>query len=165
MYGAGNGKLGEILGVSKTKAKNKNDHFLKNWPELSALIAKVKEAAQKNGYLKGLDGRKIYVRALYSALNTLFQGAGTVVMKKALVLCDTTLQKYGLRPGYEYEFVANVHDEFQIEALDEDWDEESIPNLVGRIAAWSIAQAGSEYNMRCPLEGEYQIGNNWAETH
>jgi len=37
-------------------------------------------------------------------------------MKQALVILDDTLQnEQGLTPGVDYEFVANVHDEWQIE--------------------------------------------------
>jgi DNA polymerase I-like protein with 3'-5' exonuclease and polymerase domains len=82
-------------------------------------------------------------------------------MKRALVICDDMLQKqYGLQPGgIDYEFVANVHDEFQIEVKDK-WAE-----LVGKVARESIQKAGEYYGLRCPLDGDYAIGNNWNETH
>ena len=30
--------------------------------------------------------------------------------------------------------------------------------------AMSLA-AGIEFNLRCPLDGEYKVGTTWAETH
>lgn len=29
----------------------------------------------------------------------------------------------------------------------------------------SIVDAGEFFKFRCPLDGEYKIGSNWAETH
>ena len=35
----------------------------------------------------------------------------------------------------------------------------------GKLAVQSIIDAGKKLNLRCKLNGEYKIGNNWAETH
>jgi len=29
----------------------------------------------------------------------------------------------------------------------------------------AIRKAGDYFGFRCPLDGEYKVGNNWAETH
>jgi len=29
----------------------------------------------------------------------------------------------------------------------------------------AIQNAGLEFDMKCPLDGEYNIGANWSETH
>jgi len=55
--------------------------------------------------------------------------------------------------------VAVVHDEFQIDVRKEHADE------VGNIVVDSIIKAGEYFNLNCPMDGEYRIGNNWAETH
>ena len=55
--------------------------------------------------------------------------------------------------------VVNVHDEFQYEVEQERADE------FGRLAVQSIIDAGNKLNLRCKLDGEYKIGNNWSETH
>ena len=81
-------------------------------------------------------------------------------MKKALVILDNELQEMSMIPGRHYEFVANVHDEWQIEVTDP-----SNADIVGKVAAQAIAKAGLYYNLRCPLEGAYQVGKNWSETH
>jgi DNA polymerase I-like protein with 3'-5' exonuclease and polymerase domains len=62
-------------------------------------------------------------------------------------------------PGINYEFVANVHDEWQIE-VDEEHGE-----AVGKLAVQAIRKAGECFKFKCPLDGEYGIGRNWAETH
>lgn len=139
-------------------AKARED-FLTNIPALGALTKAVQEKAKKTGYLIGLDGRKLYVRGQHSALNTLLQSAGAVQMKLALIILDASLQAKGFRPGISYEFVANVHDEWQIEC------DEEIADEVGRTAVESIRKAGEELGFACPLDGEYKVGRSWAETH
>lgn len=129
-------------------------------PALKKLIKTVKAAHNGRGYVTSHDGRIIYTRAQHSALNTLLQGGGAVVMKRALVILDQQLQSLNLKPGVDYEFVANVHDEWQIEVTKEEHAE-----LVGRTAAEAITTAGRYYDLRCPLRGEYAVGQRWSETH
>ena len=76
-------------------------------------------------------------------------------MKRALV------QLYSLIKlnAYDAKIVANIHDEWQIEV------KEDIADAVGEVAVKCIEEAGDYYKMRCPLTGEYKIGDNWNETH
>ena len=57
------------------------------------------------------------------------------------------------------QFVANIHDEWQIECSEVDAD------LVGDLAVSSIKEAGKLLKLRCPLDGEYKKGKTWANTH
>jgi len=132
---------------------------MRNLPALKKLIEAVRDRAKKRGYLIGLDGRKLYVRSQHSALNTLLQSAGAVQMKTALVILDEDLQSHGWVPGVDYEFLANVHDEWQIETKPE------ISDDVGKMAVEAIRKAGVHLNFKCPLDGDYKVGRNWAETH
>lgn len=172
MYGAGDLKLGRTAmeneawkdydGDPADLGKQLRGAFEVNFPGLKELIKAVKKAS-KRGYLFGLMQQRVPVRSAHSALNTLLQGAGAYVMKKALVLCDRELQAAGLVPishgGLDYEFVLNVHDEYQIEAL------EAVAELVGETARKSIQDAAKYFNFRCPLDGSYDVGVNWKETH
>ena len=154
MYGAGDEKLGKVVGGTTSDGKRARQHFFDNKPSFKSLRDRVQRASAK-GYLKGLDGRKLYVRNTHSSLNTLLQGAGAIVMKKALVLLDKTLQLNTV----DYKFVANIHDEWQIEVPKDKAD------FIGKFAVDSIIKAGEHFNLRCPLDGEYKIGGNWSETH
>lgn len=155
LYGAGASKIGKITGGGAKEGEVLINSFLKNTPKLRALREKVSRIFSEKGTLPSLDGRRLQVRSEHSALNTLLQGAGAVVMKQALVLLDKKLKSAKI----DYKFVANVHDEWQIE-VEEDRAEE-----VGKLGVESIAEAGQVLNMRCPLTGEYNVGNNWKETH
>lgn len=165
IYGAGDYKLGATLGVTGSKAavttagKASRARFLAKLPALGKIVEAVRRKVASKGYLIGLDGRKLRIRSDHAALNTLLQSAGAIQMKRALVILDDALQAKGLVPGRHYEFVANVHDEWQIE-VDGDIAEE-----VGTTAAEAIRLAGEYYGFRCPLAGNYSIGRTWAETH
>jgi len=154
MYGAGDEKLGKVVGGSTGDGKRARQHFFDNKPTFKSLGDRVRRASSK-GYLKGLDGRKLYIRNAHAALNTLLQGAGAIVMKQALVLLDSKLRLNSI----DYNFVANIHDEWQVEV------KESQAEYVGQCAVDAIIEAGELLNLRCPLDGEYKIGGDWSETH
>lgn len=157
IYGGGDKCLGD---GNFQLGKQRRAKFMKANPAYANLVNTVTARAKNQGWIKGIDGRPIYIRSLHSALNFLLQSAGALIMKRALVIADNTFQSQGWVPGDDYEFVANVHDEFQIECKPEIADE------IGKIAADSIRQAGEYYPVfRCPLSGSYDIGDSWKETH
>lgn len=159
IYGAGNFKLGSILGKGSGAGAKSRKAFLRSLPALARLIDRVQTRARDRGFLLGLDGRHLRVRSEHAALNTLLQSAGAIFMKKALVILDADLQAEGMTPGVHYEFVANVHDEWQIEC------DEDIANDVGQHAVRSIVKAGEHYGFKCPLDGNFSVGKTWADTH
>ena len=154
LYGAGPSKIGSIVGGNSNTGQRLINAFLKGTPALQRLRDKVSLYASE-GYVPGLDGRKIWVRSEHAAVNSLLQGAGAIVMKKALCILSDTIKAH----GWDAKFVANVHDEFQIECR------EDIADLVGKAGVQAIKEAGLAYNLRCPLDGEYKVGRNWRETH
>lgn len=192
LYGAGDYKLGTIVlddftddkrvrfnakypeGAARDAAIARlgttvRGKFMKGLPALKKLVDAVKKAAKEKGYVKGLDGRLIHVRSGHAALNTLLQGAGATVMKRALQLLDAELIARGYRntsalyenneATFDYEFVANIHDEFQTDT------KEDIAQDIGKLAANAIKRAGETFRLRCPLSGAYEVGKNWKETH
>jgi DNA polymerase-1 len=154
LYGAGDAKLGAVVGRGREAGKRLRESFFASLPSFKTLKDRVSRASAR-GYLKGLDGRKLLVRSEHSALNTLLQGAGAITMKKALVIFNRKLKAKEL----DARFVANVHDEWQLEVREDQADE------VGRLGVQSIREVTCAYELTCPLDGEYNVGNNWAETH
>ena len=154
LYGAGDEKIGSIVGGSRRAGKELKAKFLRRTPALAGLKERVARAARR-GWLQGLDGRRIIVRSEHAALNTLLQGAGAVIMKQALLLLDTRATAAGL----DYMFVGSIHDEFQAEVREDHAEE------FARLAERAIAEAGKPFNLRCPLSGSATIGNTWKETH
>jgi DNA polymerase I-like protein with 3'-5' exonuclease and polymerase domains len=155
LYGAGSAKIGSVVGGTAKEGQKLIDSFLRNTPSLQKLRKKVADAYAKRGRLQGLDGRKLLCRSEHSALNTLLQGAGAIVMKQAVVI----LHKKLVRAKIWHEFVVNCHDEWQIECKPEDAE------AVGQHGVDSIKEAGEVFKMNCPLTGEYKVGNTWRDTH
>ena len=156
LYGGGAAKLGQIVGGSAKEGAKLKARFLKALPALNTLIQKVQQASTK-GYLIGLDGRRIKVRAEYAALNTLLQSAGALICKQWLIEFDHVLKETGLCKQAQQ--VAWIHDEIQVEV------EKGYSDEVGRIAVKSIQRAGEHFRIRCQLDGEFKVGSNWANTH
>ena len=154
LYGAGDAKIGSIVGGSARDGTKLKAKFLQQTPALAKLIERVGKQASK-GWVPGLDGRRIWVRSEHSALNSLLQGAGAIVMKKALVLFDDKVKAN----KWAVKYVVNVHDEAQLEC------HKDIAEKVGKAFKQSIIEAGEAFQLRCPLDGEYKIGRNWRETH
>ena len=154
IYGAGDKKIGSVVGGTRSDGSELRNRFFKNLPALKTLKDRVQQASRR-GFLKGLDGRKIFIRSEHAALNSLLQGGGAIVMKKALQLLNDSLKLNTI----DYKIVANIHDEWQIEV------KECQADFVGRQAVDSIIKAGEYFNLRCPLDGEYKTGGNWSETH
>ena len=154
LYGAGDEKIGSIAGGGRKKGKQLKESFLKATPALAELKANVAQSAAK-GYITGLDKRKVFIRSEHAALNSLLQSAGALVMKQALVILDDFATRWKL----DYKIIGNIHDEFQVEVR------EDHAERFGSLAASCIEAAGIHFKLRCPLAGEFNIGNNWAETH
>jgi DNA polymerase I len=155
LYGAGAAKIGAIVGSDEKDGRKLMRRFLRNTPALGELKDKVSRLYERDGFLPGLDGRHLLVRSEHSALNTLLQGAGAILMKKSLVILNNKL-KCGI---IDAKFCANVHDEWQVEVSEEDAEQ------VGKMAVAAIEEAGVALGLRCPTTGEYNVGNNWKETH
>ena len=153
LYGAGDEKLGSVAGGGRRTGEKLRKSFFDNLPSFANLKNQVAGVVAEREYLKGLDGRKLIVRSEHSALNTLLQGAGAIVMKQALVLLDDKIK------DLDAHFVANVHDEWQIEVREDQAEQ------VGQLGVEAIREAGIVLELKCPLDGEYKIGDDWSETH
>jgi len=154
LYGAGDAKIGSIVGGTARDGRRLKAKFLKNTPALGALRERVVVASGR-GFVFGLDRRKVSIRSEHAALNSLLQSAGAIIMKKALCILD----EYATLHKINYKIIGNIHDEIQTEVATKDAER------FGRLATASIEAAGLHYELNCPLAGEYQIGDNWSETH
>ena len=154
IYGAGDEKIGSIAGGGRAVGKRLKDSFLKATPALAKLKENVAQSAAK-GYITGLDGRKVFIRSEHAALNSCLQSAGSLIMKQALIILD----KYAKIWKLDYKFVGNIHDEFQVEVREDQ------AAKFGSLAASCIEAAGIHFKLRCPLAGEFNVGDSWADTH
>ena len=160
MYGGQDAKLGQTAdtrpkGWSDVKAgKEVRRRIMAGIPALNELTEKVQRASKK-GWVKGIDGRKIFIRSEHSALNALFQSTGSILVKTAVCYLDhwATKQKLDVIPLIVY------HDEVQADVLPDHAEP------YGGLAVKAMRKTGDVFNLNCPLDAEYSIGKSWKETH
>lgn len=153
IYGAGPAKIGSIVGGGAKEGKDIMSKFMTNMPALKSLRDKIDKAAL-SGYIRGLDGRLLKVRQQHAAANLLLQGAGAIICKEWLR--QITL---AARQGFNYRLVASIHDEYQFEVQADQAER------FGLLTQQAMKRVEKELNVLCPLDSEFKIGNNWAETH
>lgn len=154
LLGAGQAKVAQILNCSVRQAGEAMDNFLRSIPALKELKRKASMAAQR-GYLVSLDGRRIKIESEHKALSVYLQGGETVIMRLANYLWYTAAKKQKI----QFKQVVWVHDEWQTEV------EETRADELGKLQVQAIRDTGQHFKLNCPLDGEYKIGKNWAETH
>ena len=172
LYGAGDGKIGSIIGGDASDGKRIKRKFFKATPGMKMLrdavqstlcvLDKGRVSKWKRKYLKGLDGRLIHVKSAHSALNFLLQGAGALVCKKWIVQTEQRLLDLGLKHGWDGDFayMAWIHDEIQVACRTHE-----IAEIVVREAQEAMRDTQAFFNFRVQLDTEGKIGRNWADCH
>lgn len=95
-YGAQAAKLAKDNGWPISKGQLVYDAFWEASRPLKLLknnLEKYWSSAGGGKYVLGLDGRKLMTRSKHSLINTLFQSAGVICMKRAMVWLDKELEK------------------------------------------------------------------------
>lgn len=160
LYGAGDEKIGSIIKKGRGAGKAIKERFLAMLPALGALVNDVQEYVKKNGFLVGLDGRRLNVRSEHAALNTLLQSAGALVCKKWLCEIYAILEERGYQSGRDFRFHAWVHDECQIGVRTPE-----IAAQMTEISREAIKRAEAFFKFKCPLDIDCKTGASWYETH
>lgn len=176
LYGAGDEKIGQIVGAGKERGKELKKKFLENTPAIAALregiqqtlvessrwVAGEQKVKWKRRWIKGLDGRKVHVRSPHAALNTLLQSAGALICKLWIVETEELLLKAGLKHGWDGDFayMAWVHDEIQVACRTPE-----IAQQVIDTAQQAMRNVGEHFKFRCRLDTEGKMGPNWAVCH
>ena len=155
IYGAGDDKIGKIISKGSREGKAIKERYLEEMPALKKLLDNCKFQVAKKGTLTLLDGREVPCRSAHKALNVQIQGDGAMIMKVAQTIFSHLLQKYEGR----YNFMATVHDEWQLECDPE------IAEEIGELGIKAIQQAGKRLGWVVDMDGEYRVGNNWSDCH
>lgn len=168
MYGAGDFKLGITAYphlATRPEAAIRagaliRAQLMEGVPALRRAIEKIKAQA-KNGFIYGLDGRKVKIRSEHSALNFKLQGDAALIAKVWAILTEYAALDAGMVHSWAGDFVmvAFVHDELQ-NGVHEDCADE-----FAQLSIAAAPEAGKFFKFRCPVAAEAKIGSNWAECH
>jgi DNA polymerase I-like protein with 3'-5' exonuclease and polymerase domains len=156
IYGASSGKIAKMLDIPGRKAAALVDGLFRERPAMRRLINKVKNRVAQTGSLTGLDGRTLKPRSPHAAVNLLIQSAGACVSKRAALNLEYTILA---NDWSDTHIVGFIHDEIIIETPDE------VVRGVMDAAVRAFQDTTKQYNLRCPMDGEAQLGMNWSEIH
>ena len=166
LYGCGNEKAGGIVDAEekdpmrlKELGRNAINGFVNGVPALKQLKNKLASAIQERGYLRGLDGRALFCRSDFSALNVLLQGSGAALMKQVVINIHNNLEGKGLVHGRDWVQHAMIHDEIQLSCT------KNYTALVKEQALLAFPQAQQFFAFQCEIEGDAKVGWSWDQTH
>jgi DNA polymerase I-like protein with 3'-5' exonuclease and polymerase domains len=126
-------------------------------PGLRQLRESLSRQANQYGWLPGLDGRRIPVRALYTVLNYAVTSAEAIICKHWLAAVYGELHAR-FRYGWDGDvaIVAWTHDEIACCCRPE------IANQVGELMVRHARAAGEHFAFKCPLDADFVVGRSWA---
>jgi len=175
LFGAGNSKTARILETSVKRAQAIKKSYLEEIPKLKAVIDNLSRLWRKtarrrynpkwakqeliNGTIRGLDNRPITVKYEKDLLCYQLQSDEAIQMGAAYTYLHKMAEKRGWVYGKDWGMLIWYHDEFQMECIP------SLAGQLGRMAAEAIQWSGEWFNIACPHDGDYKIGQNWSETH
>lgn len=154
LYGATDRKLGSIVGKNAKVGALIRAAMIDNVPGLRELTESIEKEYKKNGgRLQTIDDGYVVCPSPHAALNYKCQSAGAILMKLASIYMDERVfHSKAIK-------VLDVHDEVQWEC-DPDYAED-----LGELYCQCIRDAGVALNFNVDMDGDYNVGNNWAETH
>ncbi len=161
LYGMGQKKLSDTLGITTKEAKEIIERYFETFPSVKGYFAGVVEQAKSVGYVETLLHRRRYfdfpnatpmLKAAYEreSVNTVFQGSAADLIKLSMNKIDTMIRVEGLRAR----MLLQIHDELIFE-VDED---------VAEVYATRFVEVmESILELRVPLKTSMHIGNHWGE--
>ena len=176
LFGAGKGLIGEIVTGKQGAASQKVgaatiQKFLDRLPGIKHLLEDLgvgrgrrnrpgwRSTPAFKGWMRGLDRRYVPLTSPHVCLNFLLTSFEAAVMKRATVRLDHRMLELGHEFGVDYANLAHVHDEYQFACKPE------LADTLGKEAVDAIRWTGELLGSKCPLDGEYKIGDSWADTH
>ncbi len=137
------------------------DRLAAEWrSNATAVPTKWGKPRYKNGWIKGLDGRPVYIESEHAILVYTLQSDEAIMMAAAYVMLYKKLLGLGYKWGEDWSYVCWYHDEYTIECKEELVDD------IAKHAEWAIRHASDYFKLdHCPQIGEAEIGDNWFQIH
>lgn len=160
MFGGQIPKFSSTLGVDLVTGTRYFNAFWDRYKPLEdfkkeLITAWKSRGGKKGGFLKGLDGRKLFARSEHSLVNLMIQSSGSIIVKTALAYIAKRIEQQNI-PAYR---VIWMHDELQLECKKGYEDE------LKALCEKSFLDAGKYWKFRVPMPGEAKVGRSWRDTH
>ena len=148
--------MGLLVNGSSAEGKKLRESFLSGFPKLNALIESLKtELSLNNGWIAGVDNRRIYVGSDHKLLNYLLQGNEAIYIKYTAVIANKLIKKNGL----DAKLLVIMHDEINMEVSLEDAEN------VKKILKYAFKRAGEVLGIMCPMDTDPKQGETWYDIH
>jgi len=135
------------------------EKFIAATPGLRALRQKLSAEHRRNGWIEGLDGRRVPTEADYKALNRIVTASEAVICKRWLNDAYNELcARFRYGPNGDAYLALWIHDELVVCCRP------AIANSIGELLVRHARKAGEPYGFRVPLDAEFKIGRDWAGT-
>jgi DNA polymerase I-like protein with 3'-5' exonuclease and polymerase domains len=164
LFGGGAGKLGLILSGKRDAKLGQAalDKFQDSIPGMKQLKESLNEtfnaSAQAFGadyaFIRGLDGRFVFVGSSHQLLNYRLQTTEGITCKAAIVYLKEKLEDKGI----DYYFALHYHDELAVVVPDQYADE------VAELAVEAFTEAPKWFGVHC-MNGAAHVGKTYAEVH
>jgi DNA polymerase-1 len=164
-YGISAFGLAQRLGtVSRTEAQEIINNYFAQFPGIPGYMLRMQERAKAKGYVETITGRRRYLQDINSrngtiraaaernAINMPIQGTAADMIKIAMVNVQNALVAQSLNTR----MLLQVHDEL---IFDLDPSEE--------VAVRALVTEGMKkaLDLKCPIEIDIGLGDNWLEAH
>ena len=164
-YGISAFGLAQRLGtVSRTEAQEIINNYFAQFPGIPGYMSRMQDSAKATGYVETITGRRRYLQDINSrngtiraaaernAINMPIQGTAADMIKIAMVNVQNALVAQNLNTR----MLLQVHDEL---IFDLDPSEET------KVRALVTEGMKKALDLKCPIEIDIGIGDNWLEAH
>ncbi|MEL7298421.1 MAG: DNA polymerase I [Pseudomonadota bacterium] len=164
IYGMSAFGLAKQLGIGRGEAQQYVDRYFERYPGVHDYMERTRSAAQTDGYVETLDGRRLYLpeiksrnaqRRQYaerSAINAPMQGTAADIIKRAMI----DIQRWLTDDNAPARLIMQVHDELVLEVETAAADD---------IQAAVVTRMSDAMTLDVPLKVEAENGRNWDEAH
>lgn len=156
LLGAGDGKIGQIIGGTPKDGRELRARFVGNFPGLDALLRRLESQVKRTGRIDLCDGTPVVVSKMHTRLGYLLQGDESRIMKKAAIITKVEC----IRRNLDVIKVGDIHDEWQSDVF-----KDHVQELVEEVYPFAFRSSGEFFRYRLPIACDAKVGLTWAETH
>lgn len=155
LFGAGAGKVGNILGTNQKDGGQKRQALLNGIPGMNRLLAQIKNFVNSHGYIPGVDGRRVFPESDYKALNYLIQSCEACLMKRTIMKIAEGFKEAGI----DSKQLLFYHDECSWEI------DVAHVEVATKIIEEAFAEAPKDYGVNLMEAGDIVTGDNYYAVH
>jgi DNA polymerase-1 len=161
LYGMGQKKLSEELGISRIEAKEIIQNYFDSFPTVQGFLAQIQDDVKERGFVETIIGRRRifdYANAngmqksafMRESVNAVFQGSAADLIKLSMI----EIEQYIAKEQIDGAMLLQIHDEliFEIEQSIVDEVADKLKSMMENIMELDI-----------PLVCSVSIGNSWGE--